>query len=607
GDDSVSPSILILGSLALVEAALIASAAFAVSIRRRQRELGLLAASGATPQQLAGTVVLEAAILGLVACVAGVVIGLAGALAVTPWLDQLTQRRNPPLVIDVVGIAAPVAIGLLAAMIAAIAPARTVARIPVLLALSGRRPPQAPARRTLVIGLGAIAIATAMEVAGATRGLAGDANVSLILLVAGAVLTTLGFGATGPWLLERLDGIAARLPLPARLAFRDTARGRSRSSPIVTAILASLAAVIAIGAFQASRDAESRHGWLPSVFADELVVNGPGAASAGGVLADEAGVLRASAVTALAPSDPNVYVAYQLTDAVDSNGRLINLVEQCGNCTPGAFQPMTVSSVSPATPDLLALAHAQDAASDLAAGRAIVLNPRVASAKSLDILIYADLNSGEPTEQVSVPVRAIQAPVIGNIPEAFLPEATISQLGLVAGDAGGPFAGNVVVQYDHAVTAADVSHAQDVAARYPDTFASVDEPPGRQGEAFRILITALVLLFAVSVTGMAIALGEAESRPEQRSLLAIGADPPLRRRIAAARAAVIALLAGLLAVPAGLLPMWGIFASRGEEFAIPTIEIAGAVLALPLLAIASSWLLSRPIPDWSAFRDVGAG
>ncbi len=67
GDDSASSSILILGTLALVEAALIASAAFAVSIRRRQRELGLLAATGATPRALAGTVIAEGSIIGILA------------------------------------------------------------------------------------------------------------------------------------------------------------------------------------------------------------------------------------------------------------------------------------------------------------------------------------------------------------------------------------------------------------------------------------------------------------------------------------------------------------------------------------------------------------
>src|SRR6185503_5085870 len=128
-------------------------------IRRRQRELGLLAATGATPRQLAGIVLLEAAALGAIACVVGLAIGLAGALALSPWLDGLTQHRNPPLVVDLFGIVGPALVGFLAAMTAAIVPARTVARVPVLLALSGRRPAQTPARRTLWLGLGVVAIA----------------------------------------------------------------------------------------------------------------------------------------------------------------------------------------------------------------------------------------------------------------------------------------------------------------------------------------------------------------------------------------------------------------------------------------------------------------
>jgi putative ABC transport system permease protein len=201
----------------------------------------------------------------------------------------------------------------------------------------------------------------------------------------------------------------------------------------------------------------------------------------------------------------------------------------------------------------------------------------------------------------------IHVPIVGSIPDVFLPDATIKQLGLVEARDAAQQEQPFVIQYDHPVTNGEVAHAQAVAARYPDTFAYVDTPPGGEARAFRLLITGLVLLFAVSVTGIAIALGEAESRPEQRSLLAIGADPLLRRRIAASRAAVLALLAGVLAVPAGLLPVWGIFASRGSPLAVPTIEIAGAVLVLPVLAIGSSWILSRPIPDWSAFRDVGSG
>jgi putative ABC transport system permease protein len=610
GEDSGSASILILGSLALVEAALIASAAFAVSIRRRQRELGLLAATGATPRQLAGTVLIEGAILGLVACVAGVVLGFIGAFGLTPFLDDLTQRRNGPLVVDGLGLIGPVAIGFLAAMIAAIVPARTVARVPVLLALSGRRPPHAPARRTLWFGLAAVGLSAAMTVVGATMRNAGGDTLSILLLIGGAVLSTLGFGACGPWLLEKLEAVTSRLPLAGRIAFRDTARGRSRSSPIVTAILAGCAAAIALGAWQTSRDEENLRGWVPGLYPDQLAMTGPGsaAAEAGKVLRGEPGVIDGTLMEYLGYDDPNVLIEYQLPDATDNDGKLINTRDQCSNCNPG-FDALQVYRPAPATPDILRMAHAESAIADLAKGDAVVLSYRAATATKLEILLYRDPSGAGNVERITLPVRLIRVPVVGGrLPDLFLPDKTIRELGLVVPKQTGEFEPPpYVVRYDHQVTDADVAHAQEVASRYPDTFALIDTPPVRQGAEFRLVIMALVLLFAVSVTGIAIALGEAESRPEQRSLLAIGADPRLRRRIAGARAAVLALLAGILAVPAGLLPIWGIFVSRGSPIAVPTLEIAGAVLALPLLAVFASWLLSRPIPDWNAFRNVRPG
>jgi putative ABC transport system permease protein len=161
-----------------------------------------------------------------------------------------------------------------------------------------------------------------------------------------------------------------------------------------------------------------------------------------------------------------------------------------------------------------------------------------------------------------------------------------------------------VVQYDHDVSQGDFDRATAIAARHLDTAAWLDSAPVRPGQGFRLLLIAMVLLFSLSVTGIALALGEAESRPDQRTLLSLGAEPRLRRRIAAARAAVLAFVAGLLAVPAGLLPIWGIFTSRDAQMAVPTIEIAGALIVMPVLAIAFAWILSRPIPDWNAFRNL---
>ena len=609
GGDSTFGLILIFGAIALVEAALIASAAFAVSIRRRQRELGLLAATGATPGQLSGTVVIGAAILGSVAAVAGVVLGLIGAVALSPWLDDLTQHRNPALVIDLPGMVGPVAIGFGAAVVAAIVPARTVARVPVLVALSGRRPSQTRARATFRLGLFMVGVAAVMTVVGATMPNAGLDAASLVLLAGGAVVSTLGFGACGPWLLERLGRLADRLPLAGRIAFRDTARARSRSSPILTAILAACAFVVAIGAWQTSRDAEELAGWRPSVYPDQIAIAGPGAAQAGQRLLAEPGAVGGMVIPSLGLEDPDISTTYQLPDARDGNGRLIDLTDQCSNCRPEAFQAYFAWLVAAGTPELLKLAHAESAADELRQGHAVLIAYRPLTATYLEILFQRYQGSDwADVVRLRLPVHVLQAQPYGTLPQLFLPDATIAQLGLIERPAE-TFGGDTtfVVQFDHPVAASEFETAQAVAAGFSNTFVRENTPPVRAGEGFRIVTIALLLLFAVSVTGIAIALGEAESRPEQRSLLALGADPNLRRRITAARAATLALLAGVLAVPAGLLPVWGMFASRGSPVALPTLEIVGAVVVLPFLAITTSWLLSRPIPDWNAFRNVRPG
>ena len=41
-------------------------------------------------------------------------------------------------------------------------------------------------------------------------------------------------------------------------------------------------------------------------------------------------------------------------------------------------------------------------------------------------------------------------------------------------------------------------------------------------------------------------------------------------------------------------------------FVVPVPEILAAVVLLPLVAVVCAWLLSRPIPDWNAFREARA-
>ena len=595
GGDTSSTMILVLGALALVEAALVASAAFAVSIRRRQRELGLLAASGATPWQLAGTVLAEASILGLLASVAGVVAGLALSFGLSPFLDALTQRRNPSIILDAAGLVGPAVIGFAAAVIAALVPSRTVARLPVLLSLSGRRPSEVPARRTLRIGLLMVGLSFGLVLLGANLRIDAMSGMRELLVMVGAVLGTLGFGACAPWFLERLDRLARHLPLASRIAFRDTARARSRNGPIVTAVLASVAATITLGTFFGSRDAENADDYRPYLHPDQLVVRGAGAALVGPQLAGGPGGVGGAATTYLVAPEPE-YFTIELPDAHDAAGGLIRWGDE------HTFIP-AAENVMVATPEILEMANAESAAADLAAGKVVVLWQESMTTDSVDVVFSNIDGDGDATRRVQLPATVIATGVSsGVLPGALVSKAVAEELGLEQIDAQA-----FVVRLDHPVTQVDVDTAAAAAARALDTYVDASLGPQRPDASFRLLLIGLALLFAVSVTGVAIALGEAESRPEQRTLLALGAEPRLRRRIVAARAAVLALLAGVLAVPAGLLPAWGLLASLRQPFAVPTLEIVGAIAALPLVAVLGAWLLSRPIPEWSAFRSVRPG
>lgn len=95
---------------------------------------------------------------------------------------------------------------------------------------------------------------------------------------------------------------------------------------------------------------------------------------------------------------------------------------------------------------------------------------------------------------------------------------------------------------------------------------------------------------------MAIALVGAESRRDGAILVAVGAEPGMRRKVAASTAGLLAGVAGLVAVPAGVLPMTVIQAAQREDHPIvmPWLAIAIVVVGVSVLAGVVAALLSRP-------------
>ena len=579
---AVGPTTIVLGGLALVDAALVAAAAFAVGVRRRQRELGLLAGAGATPGHIAGTVLCEGLVLGLIGAAFGVLVGIAGAAAIYPSLDALTGHRNPTFMVDGPLLMVAVVMGIVTTLAAAFAPARSAARIPVLAALSGRRPPISSARRSLALGIGAVLVGVLLTAAGAAMRSAGGGDLSTLLLLGGAVLGTLGFGACSPWLLGQLERPARRLPLASRIALRDTARARSRNGPIVTALLAATAATVAIAAYQSSVEASNAQRWRPPLLDDQVYLQGPGAAEAGRQAVRDLHGL-AGAVIPGAGSDAR-YVWVSPGASKDPNLALVT-------------QNVTVGDA-----ELLRALGAESAIDDMAAGKIIVLAEKPTRLTSVTVHID-DASDGSVISAELVPARLVALDATAeDLPGAIMSASTAERLGVPVGKNTQRY----VLRLREPIDDTAAAKVGAIAAAFPDTWSETARPPDTAGGGFRIVLGIASLLFALTVTGIAVALGEAESRPEQRTLLAVGADPGVRRRITAARAGTIALLGGMLAVPAGLLPVWGLLASRNLPLVVPAPEVLAVVLLLPILAIVATWVLARPIPAWSAFREQGA-
>lgn len=575
------PTTIVLGGLALVDAALVAAAAFAVGVRRRQHELGLLAATGATPRHLATSVLAEGLLLGGLGSLVGAAIGVAGALAFSPFLDGLTNRRNPALVIDAPILLIAVAMGLVAALVAALAPARLASRTSVLTALSGRRPPQASAGRGLLVGLACLAVGLASTAAGAALRLHDGGPLSLIMLLGGAILGTLGLGATSPWFLDRLDRPTLRLPASTRIALRDTARARSRNGPLVTALLAAASATIALAAYQASLNADALARWKPTLRPDEVVITGPGFTIAGPDAATAVGAMAAAPIEDAVASDRTIWIGPKGAEA---------------------SAPLSSFWVAISSPQLLAALGMESAQPDLDAGFVIIRWPTARNVTTATIHLMSKA-TGEELEHVDIPTRVVATGLEPDeLPVVLASDKTMAKLGFSPGQSDAVPANRFLLRLSHPVTSDDLAVVGRVAAGYPDTVAFASQPPDLGGGLFRLVLIAGSLLFTLTVTGIAVALGEAESRSEQRTLVALGAAPGLRRRITAARAAIIAGLGGLLALPGGLMPVWGLLASRGAVLVVPVPEILALLVGLPLLAIAATWLFGRPLPAWSAFR-----
>ncbi|WP_204004269.1 FtsX-like permease family protein [Micromonospora lutea] len=136
---------------------------FALTVARRRRESALLRAIGAERRQLLGGVVIEAALVGTIATLVGLVCGVAGVGALR-WLVGLAgiTLLTGPTIVSTTSIAVAATVGIGATILSAWIPARRAAATPPIEALresAAEARVVSPARTASGLVLAAVAIA----------------------------------------------------------------------------------------------------------------------------------------------------------------------------------------------------------------------------------------------------------------------------------------------------------------------------------------------------------------------------------------------------------------------------------------------------------------
>ena len=256
-DGTTAVYVLVVFSIVL-EVVLLAGPAFAVGVRRQRRQLALLAATGGTARDVRRVVLTQALTTGAFAAALGALLGLPVA-AVIIWAIPRVRPESTlgPFDISWVPMLVAAALGAFAAVAAAYFPARSAARQDVVAVLAGRRG-QVRSRRGLpLLGLAMLGIGAALALVKGTK------QGGEYWVVGGTLVMVLGAIALMPAVVGGIGRLGRVLPLPLRLATRDSARQRGRTAPAVAAVMAAVAGVTALAIGASSDFAQSRRDYQP--------------------------------------------------------------------------------------------------------------------------------------------------------------------------------------------------------------------------------------------------------------------------------------------------------------------------------------------------------
>lgn len=546
----------------MLEVVLLVGAAFAVAARRQVRDLGLLAANGGAASDVRRVLLAQGLVLGVGSSLVGVVAGIVAFRGLGPLWASLfglpTWRQEVPWP----AVAVVLVLGSLSAVVAALLPGWSIARLTPVAALSGRFPVRSGEARAhrgavalaasglLLLALGGWTTARTFGPGGTEVTLAPFvAGLGLLLLVAGTVWAT-------PYVVRRLAGLGRLLPLSGRYAFRDAARHRFRTAAAVVALSVTVAGAVLAG-FAFKSTARAAEGYLPPQTL-ELYVAG---------LAGE----------------PDTGRRERLEETVESVVGPVTMFEAV-SVVGGGRVDVTVRGSSVRTVDeetLVALGADDDVLEQFRAGAAV----RIGRAANDEAVLVVRRPGAD--RRVTVPLIGTtttgEAHGLANaLGRVFVSEGTARKAGLRYGER------TLVAQATRPVTGGDVERLA-----VHGVSAWSEDPHRTAVSRMQFAGLGIAALLSLLVVGVAVGLAAAESRDEVATLSAVGAGPWRRRGFGAMHGlflgGVSVVLGVAVGVPAGM--------AFTQVDGLPGIDMAwlasgGTAVTVLLAAPLVGWLVT---------------
>ncbi|MFF5446293.1 FtsX-like permease family protein [Streptomyces sp. NPDC012888] len=543
---------------------------FTMLVTRRTREIALLRALGASRRQVAGSVLAEAALLGLAASVTGFLLGL-GIAAVLPGLLGGGEGTLPrgPLVIGPGPVLASLAVGVGVTVVAAWLPSRRAAKVPPVEAMrsAGAAPAPGPSRARGAVGLALLVLGAGLLVslAGSAED-ASEENLEHALLGCGVLavaMILLAPLAAGP--VIRLTGpLTRRAGAVGRLARENALRDPRRTAATASSLMVSTALVAGLAVIgHSTGQALDRQ-------------------AAAGLTADH--VIGTRSPTPTAGIAPDVVERVARTAGV----RTAAPVADSTLITGGHVR--SVSGVDPASVDaVMRLTFRSGSAADLGPGR-IAVSETVAREQGLRTGGRLEGRLGrdrEPRQYTVVGVyrdNPVAHDVLGG-------RAEVQRAGHSPGAVQ-----RILVRTDGSTSGAEVSERLRAAVggnpllKVQSRAELVREAAGTVGDLLSLMYGLLVIGVVITSLGIVntLAMSVAERTREIGVLRAIGMDRSGIRRMVRLEALTVAAFGTLLGLAAGVFGAWAVGALANGAvaeyaFALPW----GTLLLVCVLSLAT--------------------